>query len=184
MTFEEIEKKYPEHVLNILTAYKESEEVGLLPTHLNYKPLSKTDINRIFDVIDELQPKLKYDHIKGACLFAHLELKKALAKAGYLSELVFGDVIVNGHAHMGCSLNMLKDQLDIGISYDEQKVHCWLILENFQFFDITLLRDLSGGITAGELYGFGKLLVDGDSFQHLPMLVGQEFIIKTNPNGV
>ncbi|GLO60524.1 hypothetical protein MACH09_10320 [Vibrio sp. MACH09] len=180
--FEEIKEKHKKYSEQLEKAYKQSDALDLSPDILKYRHLSKQDFDKIFAIVDAVQPMLNYDHMAGACIFVHSYLKKALANYGYASELIFGDVIVNAEAHMKCNLEDLKKQLDKGISPETQKVHCWLLLENYQVFDATLFRDLSGGIYAAELYGYGYTTLDGNTFQYEPMLAGFKFVEKTNPS--
>ena len=177
--FNEIMEHHAEHRRKLVTAYDQSKDVGLAPSHLKYRPLSKNDFERIFEIIDTVQPILNYDHLSGGCLYVHTQLKEIFARHGYLSEIIFGDVIVNGNAHMGCDLAELQRQLHIGPDSSVQKVHCWLMLENYQFFDATLFRDLSDGVYAAELYGYGMTKLDGYVFHYEPILAGCDFIEKT-----
>lgn len=180
--FEEIQELHSDHAFNLREAFNKSNDLDLKPTQLKYRKLSKQDFGKIFDIVDKLQPKLNYDHMNGACLYVHTHLQAELAKNGYFSELIFGDVFINDSAHMGCSTTLLEKQLDAGVSHTQQKVHCWLLLESYQFFDVTLYRDLTDGKYAAEIYGYGKVSMDGNSFRYLAMLAGKNFIEKTNPN--
>jgi hypothetical protein len=179
--FEEIQELHSDHADNLREIFHKSNKLNLCPAHLNYRKLSKQDFDNIFAVVDEMQPRLNYDHISGACLYVHTQLKDALAKKGYHSELIFGDVYVNNIAHIDCTTGLLEKQLDDGVSYTEQKIHCWLLLENYQFFDATLFRDLTNGKYAAEIYGFGENVIEGDLFKYKAMLAGKRFIEKTNP---
>ncbi|KZM38790.1 hypothetical protein OA92_08730 [Marinomonas sp. SBI22] len=179
--FSEIKINHQEHVLNIEEAYSKSKKLGLSPDFLSYRKLDKNDFNNLFSIIDRLQPVMNYDHLSGACLLVHSNLKEAFAAHGYSSELVFGDIYINGEPHMGCSINTLMEQLNEGVSNKTQKVHCWLLLESGQFFDATIFRDFTGGVYAAELYGYNKSELDGYTFEFKPMLVGNGFLEKTNP---
>ena len=179
--FNEITENHCEYSKKLVTTYEESKELGLNPEYFKFRPLSQKDFENIFSVIDQLQPMLNYDHISGGCLYVHNQLKNELIKHGYLSELIFGDVLINDRAYIDCSIDDLKQQLRSGIEIGKQKVHCWLMLENYQFFDATLYRDLTDGVYAAELYGYGATTLDGNLFNHEPMLAGYEFIKRTNP---
>ena len=179
--FEEIQELHSEHADSLRDTFHKSNELNLSPICLNYRKLSKEDFDNIFSVVDELQPRLTYDHINGACLYVHTQLKDALAEKGYYSELIFGDVFVNDIPHIDCTTELLEKQLNDGVAYTEQKIHCWLLLENYQFFDATLFRDLTNGKYAAEIYGFGENTIDGKLFKYKAMLAGKSFIEKTNP---
>ncbi|EGR0469044.1 hypothetical protein FG064_18965 [Vibrio cholerae] len=180
--FKNIREKHEHHVMSLELALGESELLGLSPSIPDYRALTRQDMEALFQIIDSVQPKLNYDHMAGACLYVHSHLKEAFAQQGYKSELVFGDVLVNGQPHMGCDLGTLKDQLNTGVSDASQKVHCWLLLESGQFFDASLFRDITNGLYAAELYGYGNTGLDGFHFEYRPMLLGSAFISKTNPN--
>jgi len=180
--FKNIREKHEQHVMRLELALSQSDSLGLSSLIPNYRVLTSQDMEALFNIIDSVQPKLNYDHMSGACLYIHSHLKEAFAQHGYKSELVFGDVLVNGQPHMGCDLSMLKEQLNCGISTTSQKVHCWLLLESGLFFDASLFRDITNGVYAAELYGFGKTGLDGFSFEYQPILLGADFITKTNPN--
>ncbi|EGQ7878071.1 hypothetical protein HYO33_16300 [Vibrio parahaemolyticus] len=180
--FNTIREKHGHHVENLEFALAESVLLGLSPSIPDYRALTSQDMEVLFQIIDSVQPKLNYDLMSGACLYVHSHLKEAFARHGYKSELVFGDVLVNGEPHMGCDLDMLKKQLSNGIATASQKVHCWLLLESGQFFDASLFRDITNGIYAAELYGFGNSRLDEFRFEYEPMLLGADFIAKTNPN--
>ena len=178
--FEEIKEQYGQHVANLELAFHESNELGLSPSRLTYRKLTKYDMEKLFEIIDKVQPQLNYDHMSGACLYVHSHLKKVFAENGYDSELVFGDVLIDGELHIGCNLDILKEQIEEGPSNKPQNVHCWLLLESGQFFDASIFRDITNGIYAAELYGYGITRFDGITFEHKVMLMGSEFINKTN----
>ena len=179
--FDEISEKHKGYAEILENTYEQSKKAGLTPRKLKYRSLNEKDFENIFSIVDMVQATLNYDHISGGCLYVHTLLKEALSKRGYLSEVIFGDVLINNDAHMGCDLVDLKEQLNIGVDNKEQKVHCWLMLENYQFFDATLYRDFTDGVYAAEIYGYGHNELDGDSFHYKPMLAGSDFIEKTNP---
>lgn len=179
--FEDIKDNHPNHITAIKTAYSNTIELGLSAKPLKYRKLSGNDFKKLFQVVDMLQEKLNYDHEPGSCVIVHPALKQLFSRHGYLSELVFGDVLINGEPHMNCNIDTLKEQINIGTSHEYQRVHCWLLLENGQFFDATLIRDLSDGKHAGEIYNFGHTESEGNNFNYKPILVGSEFIEKTNP---
>jgi hypothetical protein len=180
--FEQLREKYQEHADRLEASYIKSNELGLSPSYLPYKEFDKSILENLYQIVDMANPLLNYDHVPGACLYAHSELKKAFALYGYHSELVFGDVLVNGVPYMDCDIADLESQLSEGITNKAQKVHCWLLLDSGLFFDATLIRDVIGGEHAGESIGFGFSLYDeGIVFEHKAMLVGEEFIRRTNP---
>lgn len=179
--FNEISENHSDHILAIKNAYRNNSDLDLSCDKFSYRKLDKSDFENLFRVVDSLQEKLNYDHQAGSCVFIHPILKQLFSRVGYSSELVFGDVVINGSPYMGCDISTLKDQLSEGVSYEYQRVHCWLLLENGQFFDATLLRDLTNGTQAGEFYHFGEYETQGNTFSYKPILLGEEFIKKTNP---
>ncbi|CAK2229954.1 conserved hypothetical protein [Vibrio crassostreae] len=179
--FDEIKEKHHKHVSSLELVYSNSQQLGLTPNKLAYRPLDKNDFNKLFQIVDMLQVQLNYDHLSGACLLVHSNLKQAFAAHGYASEIIFGDVIVNGVPYMECGLKELTEQLNEGIVHASQKVHSWLLLENGQFFDVTLVRDLTDGRMAAELYCFGLHKADGNILDYKPVLAGSEFVARTNP---
>ena len=181
--FDKIKIDHPVYARRMDIAFKNSFDLKLSPKPLEYRKLIQSDFDKLFEVIDRLQPKLNYDQINGACLYVHSILSEEFAKIGYSTELVFGDVIVNGTPYIECDLEILKAQLKSGISQDNQLVHCWLLLENGQFFDATLFRDLTNGKQAAELYGFGSTSIQNNRLEYVPMLAGAEFIKRTNSGG-
>ncbi len=176
-----IKKNHPEYAKKIEQAFHNSTELGLSPKQLKHRDIDKSDFDELFKVIDSIQPILNYDHIEGACIYVHSILCKEFAKIGYLSELVFGDVLVNGVPHIECSLDVLKKQVHDGHSTKKQLVHCWLLLESGHVFDATLFRDLTNGQQAAELYGYGSTTIQDNKFEYMPMLMGSDFIKRTNP---
>ncbi|MCQ8867370.1 hypothetical protein [Vibrio splendidus] len=178
--FEELKDKHAEYVSNLEKVYANSEHLSLTPKVLQYRHLDKNDFNKLFQVVDMLQAQLGYDHLSGACLLVHSNLKIAFAKHGYASEIILGDAIVNGTPYMECGLKELTEQLSDGISHKTQKVHSWLLLENGQFFDATLVRDLTDGKMAAELYCYGLHQDNGNVVEYKPYLAGSEFVIRTN----
>lgn len=180
--FEQIKNEHSDHILNIECAFTVSTELGLSPLVLTYRALDENDFKKLFELVDKVLNKTRYDYISGGCLYVHSYLKLIFSEYGYNSELVFGDVIVNNIPYMECTLESLKEQLKNGKSSTYQDVHCWLLLENGQFFDATLYRDLTDGKYAAELYCFKSLNLNNNTFEYNPMLVGSKFIEKTSPN--
>ncbi|EPW0962577.1 hypothetical protein ACWC1S_004604 [Vibrio parahaemolyticus] len=180
--FEELKDKHKNHVSSLEAAYSESQKLSLSPELLEYRALDKNDFNKLFQTVDMLQAQLGYDHLAGACLLVHSNLKNAFARYGYKSEIILGDAIVNGTPYMSCNLDDLKEQLAEGIEHKGQKIHSWLLLENGQFFDATIVRDLTDGKMAAELYCFDVHSDDnGNVIEYKPLLVGSDFVERTNP---
>ena len=131
----------------------------------------------MFQIVDELQAQIGYDHLSGACLLVHSNLQFKFDKHGYKSELILGDAIVNGVPYMECDLEELTNQLNEGVKHATQKIHSWLLLENGQFFDATIIRDLTDGKYAAELYCYG-LHTDsaGNVIEYKPVWRGRNLL--------
>lgn len=176
-----IKIEYPEYANKLSLAYANSNSLGLSPKMLQYRAMDEGDFRKLYQVIDAIQPQLQYDHLHGACLMVHSILKQEFAKIGYFCELVIGDVIVNGVNYIDCNLETLTAQLEKGVSNEKQNVHCWLLLPSGQMFDATIIRDLSEGKQAAEIHGMDKIPFNGNILEYVPMLIGTDFVSKTNP---
>ncbi|ENU5815647.1 hypothetical protein ACE34P_003247 [Vibrio fluvialis] len=179
--FEEIAKKNLKFQRELVEAYDNSIDLNLSPDPPIYRELAKSDLDKILSVVDQAQASINYDHVQGACLFAHHTLKRALQKHGYNSEIIVGDVLIDDKPYMSCKLEDLQEQLVVGKVGGYQKVHCWLLLENYFCFDVSLCRDFTNGVYAAEIWGVGTAgLIGGHNVCYKPILMGETFIERTN----
>lgn len=180
--FEELKNKN-ERVANLMEkAMMRSDTVGLRYSVPKYRECTSNEIEAIYQVVDSFRNVIDYDQGKGTCILVHINVFNMLREKGVSCELVFGNVIINGKPYWDIQPEDLIDQINEGVGTGAQNVHCWILLENHNLLDCTIAREVYSNGIAGELISTGDWSDgQGNSFQHVPMLVGSEFINRTNP---
>ena len=110
------------------------------------------------------------------CIPFHRMICKLLRSCGIESEIVYGDLQIDGSPHWNVTVKELKRQLKAGISDKEQRIHCWLVLPDHSFADFTIRNDL--WLQPEVLQTQGVLFEEGHTYRYIPLLMGASFIEK------
>jgi hypothetical protein len=177
--FKEISLYSHEHADKLKESYRNSKELNIPTKVLKFRKLTETDYNKIFAVVDSLSTATRFDFQYGSCLKVHHHLSQLLSAHGYESEVVVGGVKVNDKPFIICDFEYLTKQWNAGFENGTLNVHCWLLLENHTFLDVTLYNDLFEDGQCADIRGIDKNNVSGQRLEYFPMLVGKKFIEKT-----
>lgn len=176
--FRKIRSFAPEHVDLLEIAYENSSQLGISAEKIPFRKLNEEDMSKVHDAIDYVFSVVGEGY--GKCFVIHPTLKKVLERMGYKSEVVIGEIKVNGDPFIECDFEYIKEQWEAGYQEGALHVHCWLLLENGAYLDVTAYKDIFRTYGGYDLIGTNKILHQGILFEYTPIVLGFDFIQRTS----
>lgn len=167
------------------TAIKDSKKLGLSPRISSNTSFDlETTIPYVQLLSEYLYRALGSLYWGEQCLnlaaqsFAHLHL------AGLPVDIVYGDVLVDGQTfEFDTTLKGLKKEYYRGVSDQNMNIHAWVTIGNDIILDFGMPSRLKRHYDPNvnpyyPIYGAAEG-ISKNKLQYIPMLVGQDYLIKT-----
>lgn len=176
--FEKIRSFAPKHASLLESAYENSSLLSIPVEQIPFREIQKEDMERIYQAIDDVFSLVGEGY--GLCFKVHPILKNILDSMGYKSEVVIGAIEVNGEPFIDCDFDYIKEQWESGFQQGELRIHCWLLLENGLYLDVTAYKDVFKTYEGCDLMGTNAIVQCGQLFEYTPIVLGIDFILRTS----
>jgi hypothetical protein len=164
------------------------------PTELEFKDYHPertkeiiNDLNKFYNELIDKYDKLGMprEKISASCAQVSIDMYNFLQEKQIPSLLVIGDMKIDGEKEYNTTYEYLERELK-GLENGNTMYHVWIVTENFLLIDPTLrLKESERSDFIAKKSKAGLFICDLENFpkgiEYIPMLVGKDFIYKTNP---